>query len=95
MKLTEYEKLCVICNQPKSDTHHLCFNYANRKLSTEDELIAPVCRDCHDFIHKNGKAAKMSKIIGQLQFEKNRILEGRSAEDAREDFRKRYGVSYL
>ena len=46
-------------------------------------------------IHGNVMAEKMSKIIGQLAYEKKQVVEGRTEDEAREDFRERYGKSFL
>nr|DAW76340.1 MAG TPA: CcmH protein [Caudoviricetes sp.] len=46
-------------------------------------------------IHGNPMAEAMSKIIGQLAWEKRAVAEGQTEEEAREAFRKRYGESYL
>lgn len=83
---------CTICGLPNAEVHHLVFGTANRKLSTEDQLCIELCRDHHEFMHKN---AKISRIIGQLMYERNRCAEGWTIDDARESFRKRYGKSYI
>lgn len=83
---------CSICGKPKEDIHHLVFGTANRKLSDEDKLCIPLCREHHEFMHKN---ATISRIIGQLMYERNKCAEGYSIEAARESFRLRYGKSYL
>ena len=90
--ITDYTELCIFCYRPKQDVHHLVFGRANRKLSDEDGLTVPVCRECHDLLHKNDK---ISKIIGQLAYERDRCAEGLSKEEARESFRQRYSKSYL
>ena len=90
--LTNYDQLCIFCYRPKQDVHHLVFGRANRKLSDEDGLTVPVCRECHDLLHKHDK---ISKIIGQLAYERDRCAEGYGADAARDSFRMRYGKSYL
>ena len=90
--ITNYTELCIFCYQQKQDVHHLVFGRANRKLSDEDGLTVPVCRECHDLLHKNDK---ISKIIGQLAYERDRCAEGYGVDAARESFRMRYGKSYL
>lgn len=96
--ITEYANLCVICNKPASETHHLCFGRGIRELADADSLTAPLCKKCHDALH-HGKETlltqKMSRIIGQLQFEKQQICLGSDPAEAREKFRKRYGESFL
>lgn len=96
--ITEYEQYCSICGSPAVNIHHLCFGNALRRLCDEDELLMPLCNSCHDAIH-HGKETKvtqmMSRIIGQLEYEKNKCAAGMSKSEARESFRKRYNVSYL
>ena len=83
---------CAICDQPNAEIHHLVFGVANRRLADEDGLVMPVCRNHHEFFHNN---ARVSKIIGQLMFERDRCAEGIEPDKAREIFRARYGRSYL
>lgn len=90
--LTEHTDICIFCYRPKQDVHHLVFGNANRKLSDVDGLTVPVCRECHDLLHRNDK---ISKIIGQLAYERDRCAEGYGKDAARESFRLRYGKSYL
>ena len=90
--LTNFTNYCVICGKCKDDDHHLVFGRANRKLSDEDGLLIPVCREHHEFFHKNDK---VSRIIGQLAYERDRCAEGYGIDAARESFRIRYGKSYL
>lgn len=90
--ITNYTDYCIFCGKQKDDTHHLVFGRANRKLSDEDDLTVPVCREHHEFLHKNDK---VSRIIGQLAYERDRCAEGYGVDAARESFRLRYGKSYL
>lgn len=92
--------LCDICAKRTAvDTHHLCYNRANRVLSDEDNLTLKLCRDCHDAIHHNATTGKLSKMLGQAMWEKKYIVdevgESHLEELARTDFRKRYGESFL
>lgn len=112
--VTEYGTICFICGRGAEADHHLIFGTDGRELSEKDGLKVPVCNDCHNMgevpkrIHGNPMAERMSKIIGQLAWEKEQILECADLVDAkgdegrkelldevREKFRKRYGVSYL
>ena len=94
--LTKYTENCAICGTPTEEVHHLCFGRGLRELSNEDGLTLPMCRMCHDELHrKSTVASELSRICGQLAFEKSLCEKGVSAEDAREQFRKRYGKSYL
>lgn len=96
--ITKYTELCIICNRRASEVHHLCFGKGVRELADADSLTAPFCEMCHDALHRGKETMltqKMSRIIGQLEFEKNKVAEGRDPDEAREMFRKRYGVSFL
>ena len=99
--LTEYTDYCLFCGRPTTATHHLLFGRGIRPLADKDGLTIPVCDGCHNMgdklerIHDNPMAEKMSKIIGQLAYEKRKVSEGMTEEQARESFRKRYSNSYL
>ena len=79
--LTEYNDLCFICERPAEAQHHLVFGTSGRGLSEEDGLKVPVCNRCHNMgelimrIHGNPAAEKMSRIIGQLAWEKEYALQ--------------------
>jgi len=92
--ITEYTNYCIICGAPKTDDHHLVFGRGRRALAEKDDLICPLCRKHHEAIHK-GDMQTLSKIIGQLAYERNKCADGMSIEDAREAFRTRYSESYL
>ena len=85
-------KYCAICGKPGAELHHLVFGTANRKLSDADELVLNVCREHHEFMHNN---ATVSRIIGQLMYERNKCAEGYSIDAARQSFRQRYGRIYI
>ena len=99
--LTEYTDYCLFCGRPTTATHHLLFGRGIRPLADRDGLTIPICDGCHNMgdklerIHDNPMAEKMSKIIGQLAYEKRKVYEGMTEEQARESFRKRYSNSYL
>ena len=62
-------------------------------LAEQDGLKVPACNKCHNMgkqierIHENIMAEKLSKMLGQAIYE--------SKIGTREEFRKRYGKSYL
>lgn len=91
--VTEYNDICCFCGRPAEAEHHLLFGTGIRKLAEEDGIKVPVCNNCHNMgagterIHGNIMAEKLSKMLGQAIYE---ISIG-----TREDFRKRYGKSYL
>lgn len=95
--------ICEICGNEASCKHHLIFGFSGgRKKADEDGLIMNVCSKCHTNsvspshrIHDNVVAERMSKIIGQERWEKAAISKGATPEQARKDFMKRYGKSYI
>ena len=98
--VTEYNNYCLFCGKPTEAKHHLIYG-KNRTMAEEDGLKIPVCNNCHNMgdilnrIHENPMAEIMSKIIGQLAWEKAAVANGISEADARESFRLRYKESYL
>ena len=78
---TDYPEICFICGRPSEAEHHLVFGTAGRELSEKDGLKVPVCNNCHNMgeilkrIHGNPMAERMSKIIGQLAWEKEYALQ--------------------
>ena len=87
--VTDYEKICFFCGRPAECEHHLIFGRGRRKLAEEDGLKVPSCHNCHNMgrIHDNPMAEFLSKALGQA------IYEGKIG--SREEFRARYGKSYL
>lgn len=99
--VTEYNEYCMFCGRPTEAKHHLIYGKGNRKLAEQDGLKIPCCNNCHNMgnimnrIHGNPMAEAMSKVIGQLAWEKRAVSGGMKEEEARETFRARYGESYL
>lgn len=91
--VTEYRENCIFCGRPTNEEHHLLFGSASRRLAEEDGLKVPCCENCHTQnevrcrVHDNPMAEKLSKMLGQAIYE--------AKIGSREDFRRRYGVSYL
>lgn len=91
--ITDYTDICFFCGRQAEAQHHLIFGTAGRQLSEKDGLKVPICNNCHTMgdklhrIHDNPMAEKLSKMLGQAIFEGNI--------GTREEFRKRYGKSYL
>ena len=91
--VTENENICFFCGRPNQCEHHLLFGTGSRKLAEEDSLKVPGCNRCHNMgigtesIHGNIMAEKLSRMLGQA------IYEARIG--SREEFRARYGKSYL
>ena len=102
--LTQYEDISVFSGYPAQCHHHLIFGRGLRELAEEDGLWIPLTNAEHNMsrdglthqIHENSAAEKLSKIAGQLAWEKHAILEfGYSVDEVRDAFRNRYGISYL
>lgn len=97
--ITENSSYCALCGRPCSTEHHLLFGSGIRKLAEEDGIKMNVCNECHtmnsvpDRIHDNPMAEKLSKMLGQAIFERNKCAEGATLNEAREMFRRRYGFS--
>ena len=99
----KYNRYCFFCGTPVTNgEHHLVFGTSNRQKAEEDGLKVPICDDCHttgikiERIHDNPMAEKLSKMLGQMAYERNIIAEkGCSIEQAREYFRARYGKTYF
>lgn len=91
--VTEYENICFFCGAPAECEHHLIFGNGKRELAEEDGLKVPSCNRCHNMgmtierIHDNSMAERLSKMLGQA------VYEGKIG--TREEFRKRYGISYM
>lgn len=99
--VTKYTEYCLFCGKPLEAEHHLLFGNGMRELAEQDDVKVPACNRCHNMgpllerIHDNPMAEKLSKMCGQLAFEKKMVAEGQSEDEARETFRRRYGRSYL
>ncbi len=91
--VTDYRHICFFCGGPAECEHHLLFGQGIRQLAEEDGLKVPACNQCHNMgktigrIHDNPMAERLSKMLGQAVYE--------SKVGSREQFRARYGKSYL
>ena len=100
--ITKYNGYCLFCGKPTNTQHHFLFGRGIRSLAEEDGIKGPVCDECHnmasrvsDRIHDNPMAEKLSKMMGQLAWEKRKVAEGMTEDEAREAFRERYKRSWL
>jgi hypothetical protein len=110
--ITEYQDISAFSGQQAECSHHLLFGRGIRELADEDGVWIPLTNSEHNMspyglqyqIHENPVAEKLSKIAGQLAWEKEYIAKKLAAtsslkevmyKEAREEFRKRYGISYL
>ncbi|MBS6954902.1 MAG: hypothetical protein KH230_16925 [Enterocloster asparagiformis] len=98
--ITEYDNICACCGKPAEAEHHLIFG-KSKDFSEENGLKIPMCNKCHNMgktlerIHDNPKAEWLSKVVGQLGWEKHAVAGGMTEKEAREAFRQCHGESYL
>lgn len=93
--LTKYVNNCIICGCPTEEPHHLIFG-SLRSIADKDNVVAPMCRICHEELHRNAQASELSKICGQLAWEKHYMAtKGVGEDEARAAFRVRFTRSYL
>lgn len=78
---------CYLCRKRPVQFHHVFGSY-NRDKATEDGLFVPLCWECNMKLHNEPSQQKMYglKQIGQWEYEKTHT---------RDEFRRRYGKSYL
>lgn len=95
--LTNNRDDCYICGAPATCDHHLIFGTSGRAFADKYGLVIPICDSCHTFngIHDNSVFERMSKLLGQAIYERDRALEGMTQEDIRKRFIQERGESYL
>lgn len=99
--ITDIKDYCYFCGRTEDCDHHFIFGSGKRPLAEEDGIKAPICDSCHTMgkvderIHDNPMAEKLSKMYGQAMWERQKVSEGYSLEDARNAFIRRYGKSYI
>lgn len=99
--ITKFDELCIICNKKATDVHHLIPGTSGRRLCDSDGLTVPLCRECHDQIHRNDKMLVMSKIIGQLAYERDFLITKYElpfddlSTECRAAFMERYSKGYI
>ena len=71
--MADYGKYCDICGKNyASDNHHLIGSTSDRKICDKFPFMQiQICRSCHEVIHHNNTANKLSKMLGQALFEAN------------------------
>lgn len=81
--------VCYICGKPmtRSVVHHLFPGTANRQKADEDGMFVYVHATCHDYLHSHAMTNETFKCRGQMFWEE---LYG-----TREEFIKRYGISFI
>lgn len=83
------EKACYLCGSfANLQRHHAIHGWANRKLAEDDGLWVWLCMSCHVALHDHGTSDNELKATAETAW-----LEatGKTVED----FRRRYGKSFL
>lgn len=103
--VTKYEDISAFSGAMADCQHHLVFGRGKRDLADKYGLWIPLTNAEHNMspnglvyqIHENPAAEKLSKMVGQLAFEKEyyRKLCGAIGDPAREEFRKVFFESFL
>ena len=92
-------KPCFLCGRYAYTERHHIFGAANRKLSEQDGLVVDLCPDCHNRppngVHFNKERMDALRRYGQTVYENNLIADGKTRQEARTAFIKRYGKNYL
>jgi len=107
-RVTEYNQYSAFSGAPAECQHHLLYGRGIHKLADQDGLIIGLLNKEHNMspcgtvnqIHDNPAAEKLSKMAGQLAWERNYLIEKYGdfeelSKECREAFRKRYGISFL
>lgn len=86
-------EFCLLCKQngflnPGTDVHHMIFGIANRKLADKDGLTCHLCHNHHMRLHQYGEHKKELQKEAQVRWMEY-------YEKSIDEFRKRYGKSYL
>ena len=107
-KVTDYNQYSAFSGAPAECQHHLIFGRGLHNLADADGLVIGLLNKEHNMsqrgtinqIHDNPAAEKLSKIAGQLAWERNYLIEKYGdfeelSKECREAFRKRYSQSFL
>lgn len=91
-------KPCFLCGRYAYTERHHIFGAANRKLSEQDGLVVDLCHPCHNEppngVHFNKERMDALRRYGQTVYENNLIADGKTRQEARTAFIKRYGKNY-
>lgn len=101
-RVTDNRDICLLCGGRAVCDHHLIFGTSGRKFADKYGLFIPICAKCHtasvhtqDRIHDNSIAEKLSKMLGQAIWERDRALEGMTdLDEIKQRFIKENGGSY-
>ena len=107
--ITRYEEYSAFSGTPAECKHHCLFGRGIRNKAEDDGIWIPLTNAEHNMSHKgtiyqihgNPAAEKLSKMLGQMAWEKQYLVEKYElpfddlSQEAREAFRSRYGESWL
>ena len=91
--IPDNDEFCYLCKKqglliPGTDTHHMIFGTANRKLSEKDGLKINLCHRHHMRLHQQGEyKEELQKLAQQKWME--------VYERGVDEWIKRYGKSFL
>lgn len=61
---------CFICGKYGAELHHIIFGNSFRQHSEDFGLKVPLCRACHDLVHKSREVNYALRRLAQKTFEK-------------------------
>ena len=103
--LTDDLEHCILCGRDPVQFHHI-FGGPDRDKATNDDMIIPLCWDCHRKLHVEPSQQTRYRFMREAQDRwELAYIESHSngsiqsyvdaSHNARDEFRKRYGKSYL
>lgn len=114
--ITDYMEISAFSGKPTQCFHHCIYGNGLHELADQDSLAIPLTHEEHnmgaltDRIHGNSAAEHLSRMVGQLAWEKHYLAQRLASrrenfttdeavkkleDESREAFRKRYSISYL
>lgn len=106
--ITKYDNMCLICNSPYVERHHLLGGTSKRQLADVDGVFCGLCPKHHNSskmsVHQNKEMKVLSQALAQAcwqrQYLANKLSEnGGNADDyiseSAEAFKARYGEYFL
>lgn len=90
------EPVCWICRSPYVHRHHIFPGHGRRKISDEEGCWVYLCGPHHNMsdkgVHFDHELDAFFRRDAQSRWERREGLEG---DEAHDEFRKRFGISYL
>ena len=84
--ILQTNKFCFFCGNPKVDVHHVRLGNCSRETAEKYHLIAYLCREHHDSLHRNADMKLLLQQYAQIQFE---------AKHSHEEYMKIFKKNYL